>query len=148
MKRDPRLHGLSSDHHDALVLARRLERAAAAGEVNHALVADLRGRFEAGLAPHFAVEEATLLPALRRAGLDALAARTEGEHAALRAHLEGAERGDLAAVGAFAALLAGHVHFEERELFPACEAHLDPGALDEVERLAPRKSGAAQEGDR
>jgi len=38
MKRDPRLHGLSSDQHHALVLARTIrmafDRAGAAGELN------------------------------------------------------------------------------------------------------------------
>jgi hypothetical protein len=134
MKRDARLHALSSDHHHALVLARRIERAAVASVAEAA--ADLRGHFDRELAPHFAVEERVLLPALRLAGLDALAERTLADHASLREHLAAAERGEHPRLLAFAALLTEHVRFEERELFPACEERLPGAVLDEVARLA------------
>jgi hemerythrin-like domain-containing protein len=134
MKRDARLHALSSDHHHALVLARRVERAAGAGGAEAA--ADLRAHFDRDLAPHFDVEERALLPALRRAGLGDLCDRTLRDHASLREHLAAAERGEHARLLAFAALLTEHVRFEERELFPACEEHLPGAVLDEAARLA------------
>jgi hypothetical protein len=131
MKRDARLHSLSADHHHALVIARDLERAADAG-----VAAALRARFDRDLAPHFALEERLLLPALRAAGLDALTERTLGEHRALREHLEAAEGGDLGRLRAFAALLTEHVRFEERELFPACEESVPAAVLDDVAAAA------------
>jgi hypothetical protein len=122
VQRDPRLRGLSADHHHALVLARR----AARGEVD----ADaLRATFTTILQPHFAIEEELLLPPLG-AG-DALVVRTLADHHRLRAL---ATSGD---APAFAALLDDHVRFEERELFPACEARLPAEVLDAVSRAAP-----------
>ena len=120
MRRDPRLRGLSAEHHHALVLARR-----AAGQSG----AWLRARFEAELAPHFAVEERVLLPAL---GDDPLVARTLEDHRALRAEVEAAERGDAEAVARFAERLVAHVRFEERELFPRCEEVLPAEVLEAV----------------
>ena len=128
MKRDARLRKLSTEHHHALVLARDLSRHAAAGTADASVVRELRARFERELQPHFLVEESLLLPALRAIGDEALAARVEADHSTLRAHLDAAERGEEGHVGRFAELLTEHVRFEERELFPSCEARL-PGAL-------------------
>lgn len=133
MKRDPRLHGLSADHHHALVLARRVAREAGVAELElAALVASVRRAFDLELAPHFAIEEQELLPALRDAGEGALVDRTLAEHAALRGHLADAERGDASALVAFGQLLAEHVRFEEHHLFPACEARLPDDVLARV----------------
>jgi molybdopterin-guanine dinucleotide biosynthesis protein A/hemerythrin-like domain-containing protein len=132
MKRDARLRTLSSEHHNALVLARALSRHAAAGTADAAVVRDLRARFERELQPHFRIEEQLLLPALRALGDDALADRVEGDHSALRAHLDAAERGEAGHVASFAELLTEHVRFEERELFPSCEARLPGAVLDAV----------------
>jgi molybdopterin-guanine dinucleotide biosynthesis protein A/hemerythrin superfamily protein len=133
MKRDPRLRRLSSDHHAALALARALARRAEAGTLDAALVADVRGRFGRDLDPHFRVEEEVLLPPLRALGDADLAARVEADHAALRAHLAAAGRGDHGRLADFARLLVEHVRFEERALFPRCEAAL-PAALDALAR--------------
>jgi uncharacterized protein YeaO (DUF488 family) len=114
MKRDLRLQGLSSDHHRALALARALR---AGGVTLDGIVAELE--------PHFQVEEDVLLPALVAAGEQALADRVREDHAFLRT---------CPAPAAFAATLADHVRFEERELFPRCEAVLDEAVLDEVAR--------------
>ncbi|MCB9540243.1 MAG: hemerythrin domain-containing protein [Myxococcales bacterium] len=132
MKRDPRLHGLSDDHHQALVLARRVRRAVDAGEDDAALRAAVDHAWATHLAPHFDVEERLLLPALEEAGEVDLAARTRAEHATLRGHL------DAGRLGPFADLLRDHVRFEERTLFPACEARLPPAVLDAVGRAAPQ----------
>ena len=134
MKRDERLQGLSSDHHQALVLARNTNEELTSGKASAATVARVRATFEA-FAPHFATEEEELLPALRRAGESALVERTLSDHAAFRAHLAAAEAGDLSRLQAFADLLVAHVRFEENELYPAFERL----ALDAVmERIAER----------
>lgn len=136
MKRDPRLRGLSSDHHRALVLARRLARAGAAWARDDGLA--LGAQFDAELEPHFRVEEEVLLPALRSAGASALVERTLADHAAMRASVSVARAGDGAAARALGAQLLAHVRFEERELFPACEAMLGEGILDDVVRRSAR----------
>ncbi|MBK8937984.1 MAG: hemerythrin domain-containing protein [Polyangiaceae bacterium] len=137
MKRDPRLHGLSSEHHQALVLARQLSSVV---EWTQEDGDALRARFERELEPHFAIEEELLLPALRRAGREALCEQVEREHAAIRSGVASARGGDVAAAHALGAALTSHVRFEERELFPACEVELGDALLDEVARRAP-KSG-------
>jgi iron-sulfur cluster repair protein YtfE (RIC family) len=127
MKRDPRLRGLSSEHHQALVLARALLAAADAGMC----MEDLKSRFQEELEPHFQVEERWLLPGLDAAGAHDLVARTLEDHAFLRSHVEAAQGGDRGAMAAFATRLQEHVRFEERTLFPACEELL-PGDLLEA----------------
>lgn len=134
MKRDPRLRPLSEDHHHALVVARRVERAGADRRVDAALVNEIAAWFARDLEAHFAIEEQHLLPALRAAGRDDLATRLASEHGAMRGHLDAALAGDAARLASFGAALREHVRFEERELFPACEADLPAGVLDEVAR--------------
>jgi len=117
VKRDPRLQRLSSDHHHALVLARRV----AAGTMT---ADELRARFAEELKPHFAIEERLLLPALRDVGAEDLAVRTLDDHAAIRAAVASG------ALPEVADRLTAHVRFEERELFPACEERLPASVLD------------------
>jgi len=138
MKRDTRLHGLTSDHHHALVLSRRIREVAARGRLDSALCADATRRYETELSPHFAVEEDELLPALRGGGRQDLVDRTLGEHAAIRASLAEAEAGDLRALEQFGVLLEAHVRFEEGELFPACEAIVGDEVLARVAHRAPK----------
>ena len=135
MKRDRRLHGLSSEHHDALVLARSLKRHE--GRWTNEDGAQLGLRFDTELDPHFRVEEEVLLVALRKAGEDALVERTLQEHRELRALVQAARNGGGDAALEFGLRLHDHVRFEERELFPACEL-LSDAILEEVRRLRPR----------
>ena len=137
MKRDPRLRGLSSEHHQALVLARTL---AAPNASWHAADGVLLGqRFDSELEPHFLIEEEVLLPGLRAVGRVDLVDRTIADHLFLRASASAARAGDAEAARAFGTRLGDHVRFEERELFPACEALLPDGVLDEVARRAPKE---------
>jgi hemerythrin-like domain-containing protein len=139
MKRDLRLQGLSSEHHQALVLARRLLEGLQRGEGWSAeRGSELAARVKSELEPHFAVEEDLLLPALRAIGEHSLCERLERDHAALRRDAAAARMGDDAATRRFAERLVEHVRFEERELFPACEARLPSAVLDEVGRRASR----------
>jgi hemerythrin-like domain-containing protein len=135
VKRDPRLHGLSSEHHHALVLARRLASHGEAWTADDARA--LRKRFDAELEPHFATEEELLLPALTAAGETDLVARTLADHAFLRECIANADPQNRDAVSAFAERLQEHVRFEERELFPACERVLDAAVLDAVAVRSP-----------
>jgi hemerythrin-like domain-containing protein len=138
MKRDPRLHGLTSDHHHALVLALRIKEASSRSDETAALLSDARRRFREELLPHFAVEEEELLPALARKGRQDLVDRTLTEHAALQEYLFGSRSSGASALPEFAALLEMHVRFEERELFPACEALLESEVLERVALKAPK----------
>jgi len=134
MKRDPRLQDLSRDHHHALVLARQSRIAAKGSDDDvHAQLEAARTKLERDLLPHFSVEEDLLLPALAAAGCAELVERTLADHSRLRELLresdavEGRET-----LRRFGQLLRDHVRFEENELFPAAEEHLDPGTLGAV----------------
>ena len=137
MKRDTRLHGLSSDHHHALRLAFDIREAAQHGHLTPELLARVGEVFTTELLPHFDVEESVLLEGLDAVGEHALAARTRREHAELRAELAAAQA-DLSRLATFADRLTAHVRFEEGELFAACEARLPAAVLDEAQRRAPK----------
>ena len=137
MKHDPRLIGLSSDHHQALVLARHLTEEQRGWTPEDG--ATLCARFVLELEPHFRVEEDVLIPALRRAGATRLVDRIVLDHAFLRAGVEAARAGDATAARAFGDRLRDHVRFEEREVFPACSTTLSDDVLDEVARRAPKE---------
>lgn len=129
MKRSPFLQPLSREHHTALSLARACERAAQSGDAAQIAATSRRVvmAFPAELDPHFQVEETALLPRLQHAGSETLVRRTLDDHARLRALRDRVGREDAAALAEFGALLAAHVRFEERELFPAIERQLESG---------------------
>lgn len=139
MKRDPRLHGLTTDHHHALRLAFRVRTECAAGRASAALAAEVADAFASELSAHFAVEEDVLLPALSSAGEGALVDRTLCEHGQLRELAASAARGETDHLAAFAALLHDHVRFEENELFVACERALPDAVLEEARQRAPKE---------
>lgn len=133
MKRSAELRGLSDDHHRALVLAKRAKQATAQKDNNglKELWAEVRREWDAGLAQHFAIEEAHLLPPVRAAGGDDLAARIVRDHTAIQNYvLEGPF--DEARLRQFAEVLSDHVRFEERELFPYAEAKLEQADLERI----------------
>lgn len=143
MKRDATLVPLSRDHHHALVLARALRDPATAKRAGlpvepEALIAHVRRRFVVDLEPHFRAEERALVPQCRGSGvLEAHALRVERDHESLRDIVASLAAGPALSghLDAFARQLEDHVHFEEREWFPALEAALGPAALA---ALAPR----------
>jgi len=128
LKRAPELRDLSDDHHTALVLARRCERAASGRpEVAAAAWDEVREAFAGHLEPHFEIEERHLLPALASIGEEGLAEAIRGDHAALRA-LVAEGRGE-AALRNFGERLRCHVRFEEREVFEGTQDRLPASAL-------------------
>jgi hypothetical protein len=132
------LRGLSSEHHQALVLARRIAQAGRSAGADARLVDEVLGSMRDQLEPHFAVEERSLLPALAAVGETALVERTLADHRHLRelaAHLAAP-----GALPAFGRQLAAHVRFEERELFEVCQQRLD--GLDQND-LPPAPAGAS-----
>ncbi len=130
MKRDPRLRSLSSDHHRALVMARKMERAGAADRPDAPALQVIEAFCRDELRPHFVQEEELLLPALERHGEGALVERTRREHARM---LELSERVDRSeALRELGALLRQHVRFEEQELFEAAQAKLSDAELERI----------------
>lgn len=121
MKRSQTLIQLSREHHTALALAKRAQTNALESTTLMQLMADFPARWNGELEPHFTEEEQVLLPRLLSGGADALAGRLVEDHAGLRALSARIIGGDAAALPEFGLLLADHVRFEERELFPHYE---------------------------
>lgn len=126
MKRHQKLQDLSREHYSALKLALQAKRAVASGDPAQietaaaACVAD----FESALDPHFVIEENTLLPMLSGTGEAELVRQILHDHAALRLLASQLRQPDATKLLGFAELLMAHVRFEERDMFPAVEAHL------------------------
>jgi hypothetical protein len=139
MKRSRELRPLSSEHHQALLVAFQLKQGLDGHGESVGAPRDLSGL--AGLArrmgekllePHARAEEEVLGGLLPPGDL----ARLRAEHAELFRLLDGARTAAApelrAHLGAFAALLERHVRWEERELFPAAEAQLDGATLARI----------------
>ena len=142
MKRHPALIPLSRDHHDGLVQAVRLRRAAAGGDASARLSAarEFVEFFRNEERVHLRDEEEELFPLfLRHVGSQPAPLRqarlqhVQLEGLALTLEISVAagivERGRLDAVGE---LLDAHIRLEERQLFPLIE-ELVPD--DELRRL-------------
>jgi hemerythrin-like domain-containing protein len=129
VKRAEALQPLSREHLAALLAAKKLRAAETAGSA----APDFLAFWETHGRHHFRVEEEVLLPGwaaygeLDRPGV----ARMLDEHLAIRREVLRLEAGELSIERAHAlgGLLHDHVRFEERELFVAAEAALDPVAL-------------------
>lgn len=128
MKRSEALQPLSREHHTALTLVKACERAVHSANAEHVAAACQRmtQAFANELEPHFQIEERSLLPLLKGAGMQSLVQRTWADHKQLRELLEGLRQNDADALDNFGKCLSAHVRFEERELFPALEKAL-PG---------------------
>ena len=133
MKRSEALAGLSRDHHEALAVALRLRR------VDGATATDARERFTEYFEPrgrrHFDLEESVLGPEIGELpGGAQLFARLLTEHEQLRAlgATVSAGQATLDEMHRLGEELTAHVRFEERELFPLLENHLDDARLTEL----------------
>ena len=84
--------------------------------------------FDSDLEPHFVREERDVLPLLAQAGASALVAQTLNEHDEMRRLAARLDEAEPATLERFGELLGAHVRFEERKLFEAAQALLDPAA--------------------
>jgi hemerythrin-like domain-containing protein len=136
-KRSRELKPLTSEHEQALLLAFQIKKAiagtpeAAGAPRDAAGLLALASRYESSvMATHTRAEEELLS---RHLAPDDVA-RLAGEHAEMRALLTTAKSASTAELKStllrFADLLERHVRWEERELFPACEAVIGLAALE------------------
>jgi hemerythrin-like domain-containing protein len=139
MRRSRQLKPLSSEHHHALLVAFQLKQALAGHADSAGAPKDLAGlaglvrRFSIQvLSTHTRTEEDVLGSYLAPADLE----RLRAEHLQLARLVEAAaaqtpaER--RAALTGFADLLERHVRWEERELFPYAEGHVDADTLADI----------------
>lgn len=143
-KRHTALRTLSSDHHRALVLAKHLRAAGEAAAARQALAERILAAWPEELEPHFAAEEAHLLPLYARHATPAAPeiAETWRQHVqlrmmvdALREQLERAAIPPAEALRTLGDALRDHVRYEENTLFPAVEAVLP---AEQLQRLGGR----------
>ena len=136
MKRTRELRPLSSEHHQALLVSFQLKKGLAGHPEAAGAPKDLPGlltlarRFDEQLfRTHARAEEELLGGCITAADV----ARLRAEHAELTRHLEAARTArpvELRAhLSAYADLLDRHVRWEERELFPYAEDHVDEATL-------------------
>ena len=128
MLRDPSLIQLSRQHHNALALCVRLERALRAGTVDlGAWQLEVHQHYTNEVQFHFAAEEKVLFPAARRfPELAALVEELSAEHERLRKYFVHAGQGTMnrGELETFAKLLSGHIRKEERQLFEAMQQRM------------------------
>ena len=138
---------LSREHHVALEVALRLQRAtdSDAEIVKRAAIDFWRedGR------EHFRLEEDLLLPAFARhvGADDADVVRVLVEHVDIRRRMADVEiegRADVPALNALGELLRDHVRHEERTLFPRIEQTLEPDELTALGTALHARGGAHQ----
>lgn len=129
MRRSDALAGLSREHHEALVLARRAAGADPSSQEASRVREHLLSRWAAQFVPHFATEEREVFPALAAAGHPLPAKQARMEHAELRRLLEQVRVGNLSALRLWGEAMRAHVRFEERTVFPLVESALDLNGL-------------------
>jgi hemerythrin-like domain-containing protein len=123
MKRSAALEPLSHDHHAGLAFVARLRAAQRGGADPAPLAAELAAFWHDHLVPHFADEEAYVLPILEH-GAAPLAAQMVDEHRQIRQLVEDVRTEPPSwdgPLGTVAGALAAHIRFEERHAFPAAE---------------------------
>jgi Hemerythrin HHE cation binding domain len=136
MRRSRELKPLSSDHHQALLVAFQLKKGLAGHAETAGAPKDLPGllalanRFEEQiLRMHTRAEEELLGRFITGPDMSRLRAE-HGELARLLEAARSARAAELRAqLSAFSDLLERHVRWEERELFPYAERHLDDETL-------------------
>jgi hypothetical protein len=136
MKRSRELRPLSSEHHQALLVAFQLKQGLAGHGDSAGAPKDVPGllalarRFEEQiLRTHARAEEDLLGRYLTEGDMRRLRAE-HGEMTRLIESAKGARSADVRAhLSAFAELLERHVRWEERELFQYAEDHVDAEAL-------------------
>jgi len=131
MKRVTQLRKLSSDHHLALVLAKRAKRAASGDDRDQQreLAEEIVAKFPHELEPHFLLEEEYLLEPLRKYGEFALVEQLIAEHAELRKLITNTDN-QQHFLSQFGTALERHVRFEERELFVVVQGKFSQDELD------------------
>ncbi len=126
MKRSPELIPLSKEHHESLVLAKKCQRTAAAGNRDdiEQLCQQITRTFPDKWERHFRREETGIfsLAEAHDGEMAALCRHLKQEHEQLREIYRAMKAGDYSGLNAFGELLQTHTRKEERELFPLIES--------------------------
>lgn len=135
MKRTKYLEPLSHDHHHGLRAVAFLRRELADGTSHRALADYILDLWRDELERHFRDEERLLLPLMTTPETERLATRMLAEHREIKGlidAIDGDETSRAELLKTFPELLAAHIRFEERELFPKLEAEIPEKDLRKV----------------
>lgn len=133
MQRAKELRNLSSEHHRALVIAKKARNAAGGSSTTNTWL-EIERLYADELERHFRTEEVYFIPALERLGMHELVSRLTREHKDLRSFFRSNPSRDTEALLRFGTLLAQHVRFEERELFNVVQESFTPQELASIEK--------------
>ncbi|PYX93811.1 MAG: hypothetical protein DMG71_14105 [Acidobacteria bacterium] len=133
MLRNKNLIPLSHQHHRALALCVRIERAVQAGDVElEAWQREIQQIYEQEIGAHFAAEEQVLFPAAQKfSELRPLVSELLIEHATLQAFFNRASARTVTEndLREFAKALSDHIRKEERQLFEEMQQLMKPEDL-------------------
>jgi len=135
MKRTRFLEPLSHDHHRGLQAAAYLKRELAKHTPPEDLASYVADLWNDHLVQHFQDEERLLLPLMATTAVKELGRRMLDEHRSIRALIDRIVADPQSGEESLTQLpdiLAAHIRFEERELFPALEAEVTEPTLREV----------------
>jgi hemerythrin-like domain-containing protein len=134
MKRLPELQRISMDHHQGLVFARKVKRAAASGDADRItdMWVKVEASYEIELKTHFQIEEQYIASVLEQHGETKLVKQLNDEHAAIRRIFMPGSGRAAADLNNFGVLLEQHIRFEERELLETAQKYMSPGELQAV----------------
>jgi hemerythrin-like domain-containing protein len=155
MKRHPALRELSSDHHQGLVHARRLVKAADTGQDVEQTARDFLAFWREHTTRHFREEEEVLLPAYARYAdpSDPAAVRVLVDHVHIRRHTADLDRqlaegkpsaGTMRQIGE---MLRAHIRHEEDVLFPMIEQALPEPELAALPAMMGHVPGGSAAGE-
>jgi len=149
MLRNKNLVALSRQHHHALALCIRLDRALQAGSVDAEVwQSEIVLHFEQEVSVHFAAEESEVFPvASRFEALKPLVSELLAEHELLRVLFAGAASRslDTVSLAEFGDRFAKHIRKEERQLFEGMQRVMNDGELDTLGSALDRALLAASE---
>ena len=132
LERHPLLRPLSREHHQGLLLCRRIRRELQARADHDLVLNECRAFFHADLLPHFAVEEEVVFPVLGRG--NPLVQRAIAEHRRIaRLFLRTVD--PRTTLGLVEEELEAHIRFEERVLFPEVQRPATPEEMDRIDQV-------------
>lgn len=131
IERLPELQGISSEHHDGLLLCWKIRAGTAKGVAPARIRRYCRRFLKECLKPHFDIEESVLFPIL---GHDHPGVRkAKAEHRRLQRLINGRSDAEMA-ISLVEEELESHIRFEEHRLFNLIQEVATPEQLVEVER--------------
>jgi hemerythrin-like domain-containing protein len=134
MKRLAELQRISMEHHQGLVFARKVKKAAASGDEDEIrdMWIKVETSYKTELEPHFQIEEKYIASVMEEHSETELVKQFNEEHQAIRKIFAPQSGRNAADLNTFGLLLEQHIRFEERDFFEAAQKHLSPDELQAI----------------